>query len=118
LTGQGIEADGVMPKSRQFLLEQIARARRFATAMNTDADRAGFEKMAADYERELADATEAPQRQPSAAPDRTGGRGPIKWNYGNAIRNCRPECPRDGNEDGKRSGADGLARWPQGVAVT
>jgi hypothetical protein len=49
-------------------LEQIARASRFATAMNTDADQARFEKMAAHYECELADATEAPQRQPSAAP--------------------------------------------------
>ena len=36
--------------------------------LDTDADRARFEKMAADYERELADATEAPQRQPSAVP--------------------------------------------------
>jgi hypothetical protein len=26
-----------MPKSKQFLLEQIARAKRFARAMNTDA---------------------------------------------------------------------------------
>jgi hypothetical protein len=31
-------------------LEQIARVRRFAAAMNTAADRARFEKMAADYQ--------------------------------------------------------------------
>jgi hypothetical protein len=67
LANQAIEADDDMPKSRQFLLEQIARARRFANAMNADANRARFEKMAADDEGELADATEAAQEQPSAA---------------------------------------------------
>jgi hypothetical protein len=56
-----------MPRSKQFLLEQIARARRFAAAMNTDADRARFEKMAADYRSEL-DAVEAAQGQSSSAP--------------------------------------------------
>jgi hypothetical protein len=39
-----------MPRSKEFLLEQIARAKRFARAMNTDADRQRFEKMAADYQ--------------------------------------------------------------------
>jgi hypothetical protein len=39
-----------MPRSKQFLLEQIARAQRFAKAMNTEADRECFEKMAADYQ--------------------------------------------------------------------
>ena len=47
-----------MPRSKEFLLEQIARAKRFAAAMNTDADRERFERMAADYRREL-DAAEA-----------------------------------------------------------
>jgi hypothetical protein len=47
-----------MPRSKQFLLEQIARAQRFARAMNTDADRERFEKTAADLRREL-DAVEA-----------------------------------------------------------
>ncbi|MCK1465890.1 hypothetical protein [Bradyrhizobium sp. CW10] len=47
-----------MPRSKEFLLEQIARAERFAQAMNTQADREGFEKMAADYRSEL-DAAEA-----------------------------------------------------------
>jgi hypothetical protein len=55
-----------MPKSKQFLLEQIARTQRFAQAMNTDADRGRFEK-AADYRSEL-DAAEAAKDQPSAAP--------------------------------------------------
>jgi hypothetical protein len=55
-----------MPRSKEFLLEQIARAKRFARAMNTDADRERFEKMAADYRREL-DAAEA-EGQSSASP--------------------------------------------------
>ena len=55
-----------MPGSKQFLLEQIARAKRFAAAMNTEADRARFEKMAADYQSEL-DAAEA-AGQSSAPP--------------------------------------------------
>jgi hypothetical protein len=56
-----------MPRSKEFLLEQIARARRFAAAMNTAADRERFEKMAADYQSEL-DAAEATQGQSSAPP--------------------------------------------------
>ena len=48
-------------------MEQIARARRFAAAMNTAADRERFEKMAADYQSEL-DAAEATQGQSSAPP--------------------------------------------------
>jgi hypothetical protein len=56
-----------MPRSKQFLLEQIARARRFAAAMNTEADRARFEKMAADYLSEL-DAAETAEGQSCAAP--------------------------------------------------
>jgi hypothetical protein len=39
-----------MPRGKQFLLEQIARAQRFAKAMNTEADRECFEKMVADYQ--------------------------------------------------------------------
>ena len=56
-----------MPRSKQFLFEQIARAKRFALAMNTDADRERFEKMAADLQSEL-DAVEAAEAQPSAGP--------------------------------------------------
>jgi hypothetical protein len=59
--------DDAMPRSKEFLLEQIARAQRFAAAMNTDADRERFEKMAADYRNEL-DAAEATENQSSAAP--------------------------------------------------
>jgi hypothetical protein len=56
-----------MPRSKEFLLEQIARAQRFAQAMNTEADRERFEKMAADLRTEL-DAAEAPENPASAAP--------------------------------------------------
>jgi hypothetical protein len=56
-----------MPRSKEFLLEQIARAQRFAQAMNTEADRERFEKMAADLRTEL-DAAEAAAIQSSAAP--------------------------------------------------
>jgi hypothetical protein len=56
-----------MPRSKEFLLEQIARAQRFAQAMNTEADRERFEKMAADLRTEL-DAAEAVENQSSAAP--------------------------------------------------
>ena len=59
-----------MARSKEFLLEQIARAKRFARAMNTDADRERFEKMAADYRREL-DAAEAEGRS-SASPTASG----------------------------------------------
>jgi len=59
-----------MPRSKEFLLEQIARAKRFAKAMNTDADRERFEKMAADYRREL-DVAEA-EGQSSAASTASG----------------------------------------------
>ncbi|MBR1187409.1 hypothetical protein [Bradyrhizobium sp. AUGA SZCCT0160] len=50
---------------RNFCLEQIARAKRFAAAMNTEADKERFEQMAADYQSEL-DAAEAAPAQPSA----------------------------------------------------
>jgi hypothetical protein len=56
-----------MPRSKQFLLEQIARVQRLAAAMNTDDDRQRFEKMAADYRREL-DSAEAGEGQSSATP--------------------------------------------------
>lgn len=55
-----------MPKSKEFLLEQIARAQRFAQAMNTETDRERFEKMAADLRTEL-DAAEAAENQAPAA---------------------------------------------------
>jgi hypothetical protein len=56
-----------MPRSKEFLLEQIARAQRFAQAMNTAADRERFEKMTADLRAEL-DAAEAGKAQESAVP--------------------------------------------------
>jgi cell wall-associated NlpC family hydrolase len=45
----------------------FARAKRFAAALNTAADRERFEKMAADYRSEL-DALESVESQSSAAP--------------------------------------------------
>jgi hypothetical protein len=59
-----------MSRGRQFLQEQIVRARHFATAMNTDADRKRFEEIAADYQNEL-DATETTESQPPAAGEAT-----------------------------------------------
>ncbi|MCS3989482.1 hypothetical protein [Bradyrhizobium japonicum] len=47
--------DEAMPRNKEFLLEQIARAKRFALAMNTDADRERFEKMAAELQSEGAE---------------------------------------------------------------
>ncbi|WP_420967089.1 hypothetical protein [Bradyrhizobium sp. B120] len=57
-----------MPRSKQFLLEQIDRAQRFAKAMNTDADRERFENMASDYRSELDAAEGAEGPSPAAAP--------------------------------------------------
>jgi hypothetical protein len=68
--GRASNQDDDLPRSKEFLLEQIARAKRFARAMNTDADRERFEKMAADYRREL-DAAEA-EGQSSASPTASG----------------------------------------------
>jgi hypothetical protein len=64
-----------MARSKEFLLEQIARAKRFAAAMNTEADRERFEKMAADYRSEL-DAAESVEGQSSAAPTAPEGAAP------------------------------------------
>jgi hypothetical protein len=55
-----------MPRSKEFLLEQIARAGPLRAAMNTEADRERFEKMAADLRTEL-DAAEAAENRASAA---------------------------------------------------
>jgi hypothetical protein len=55
-----------MARNKQFLQEQIIRAQRAAAAMNTDADRERFEKMAADLRSEL-DAVEAMEGKPTAA---------------------------------------------------
>jgi hypothetical protein len=61
-----------MPRSKQSLLEQIAHAQRFAQAMNTEADRERFEKMAADLRTEL-DAAEAAEGLASVVPTASGG---------------------------------------------
>lgn len=54
-----------MPRTKEFLLEQIARAQRFARAMNTDVDRERFEKIATDLRSEL-DMLEAGPVTPAA----------------------------------------------------
>jgi hypothetical protein len=56
-----------MARTKQFLLEQIARAKRLAMTMNTQTDRERFAALAADYERELNDAerTNGPSVSPS-----------------------------------------------------
>jgi hypothetical protein len=58
-----------MPRNKEFLLEQIARAKRFALAMNTDADRERFEKMAADLQSELEGAEGQSSVVPNASQD-------------------------------------------------
>jgi hypothetical protein len=42
------------------LLEQIGRAKRFATAMSSDADRERFEGIASEYQRELDEIEDRP----------------------------------------------------------
>jgi hypothetical protein len=64
---------------KQFLLEQIARAKRFALAMNTDADREKFEKLAAGYQGEL-DAAEAAEGQSSAPTETASSETPAPTN--------------------------------------
>ncbi|MBR0944384.1 hypothetical protein ABIF65_009291 [Bradyrhizobium japonicum] len=58
-----------MPRNKEFLLEQIARAKRFALAMNTEADRQRFEKMAADLQNELEGAEGAEGQSSNASED-------------------------------------------------
>ena len=60
-----------MPRSKQFLLEQIARVQRFARAMSNDADRDRFEEMERGYRSELEAAQEA-EDQPSSASTASG----------------------------------------------
>lgn len=50
--------------SKEFLLEQIARAKRFATAVTSKADQEKFEKIAADYQSQL-DAAESTASTPA-----------------------------------------------------
>jgi hypothetical protein len=95
-----------MPRSKEFLLEQIARAKRFARAMNTDADRERFEKMAADYRREL-HAAEA-EGQSSASPTASGDAVPTD----DAVA-AEPEpggsdaaAPASGSTDGQEPTTD------------
>lgn len=100
-----------MPRNEPFLLEQVARARRFAQAMNTDADRERFEKLAADYEREL----DAPERltakRPAYRPRRgEGPRQPLTMPLRpRRVRRYRSDCA--GTQFDRRAETDdGLAR--------
>jgi hypothetical protein len=66
-----------MSRTTKYLLEQIERAKRFAGALNNPADRASFEKIAADYQKELdAAAASSGEQQPSAATE-TASSDPI-----------------------------------------
>jgi hypothetical protein len=58
-----------MARSKQYLAEQIDRAKRFAAAMNTEADRRKFEKLAAGYQSELDAAETAESHSSAAAPE-------------------------------------------------
>jgi hypothetical protein len=51
---------------KEFLLEQIARAKRFAAGLTSKDDQETFQKIAADYQSQL-DATEA--AAPTTAPE-------------------------------------------------
>jgi len=75
-----------MPRSKEFLLEQIARARRFVAAMNSAADRERFDKMAAGLESEL-EGAEWRVNRPS--PERIGRRSPNEWSCRSAVRDCK-----------------------------
>jgi hypothetical protein len=70
--------DDAMPRSKEFLLEQIARAQRFPQAINTDADRKRFEKVAADYQSEL-DAADTVEGRSPAAPIASEPAGPASF---------------------------------------
>jgi hypothetical protein len=63
-----------MARTKQFLLEQIARAKRLAMSMNTQTDRERFAALAADYERELNDAE--PANGPPTPPSPTNVAAP------------------------------------------
>jgi hypothetical protein len=57
-----------MARSTEYLLEQIERAKRLAAALYNQADRERFEKIAADYQKEIDDAAAASgDQQPSSA---------------------------------------------------
>lgn len=112
-TGQGIEPDDAMARSKQFLLEQIARAQRFARAMNTDADRERFEKTAADLRREL-DAVGAAEGRSAGGrrsePVVPGAGGPNELVCAAGAGDCRSGGSCSSGEFGRRSGPnDGLA---------
>jgi hypothetical protein len=57
-----------MARSTKYLLDQIERAKRLAAALYNPADRERFEKIAADYQKEIDDAaTASGDQQPSPA---------------------------------------------------
>jgi hypothetical protein len=61
-----------MARSTKYLLDQIERAKRLAAALYNPADRERFEKIAADYQKEIDDAGAASgDQQPSPATEST-----------------------------------------------
>jgi hypothetical protein len=61
-----------MARTTKFLLEQIERAKRLAAGMSSSADRERFEKIAADYQKEIDDdAAASGAQQPSPATETT-----------------------------------------------
>jgi len=69
---------------RAYLLEQIARCKRFAAAMNTDADRKKYESLAASYQNEL-DTLEAAEDQSSIAAETTSAKSEVSTNEAAAV---------------------------------
>jgi hypothetical protein len=68
-----------MARTKQYLAEQIARAKRVAAAMNTDADRQKFEELAARYQNEL-DTAETEGQSSATSPDTAPSEGSLPTN--------------------------------------
>jgi len=94
-----------MPRRKEFLLEQIARARRFVAAMNSAADRERFDKMAAGLESEL-EGAEGAESQSSVA--RTHRKTRSKRME---LPKCSPRLQTRMIRGRRSGGADGLACW-------
>ncbi|WP_420969800.1 hypothetical protein [Bradyrhizobium sp. B120] len=64
-----------MPKTKELPLEQIARAKRLARAMNIDANRERFEKLTANLQSELEGAEGQSSVAPNASEDKVQTNG-------------------------------------------
>jgi hypothetical protein len=82
---QGIDSTCAMARTKQFLLDQIARAKRIAAAMSTRVEQERFEELAAGYQRELDDAEPADyQSSPSSSADGAPASDAVAGNEGGA----------------------------------